>query len=129
MEQALEKRSKDYSKQSENLRNLAKSIRQQFKRVREKDPEPSAKVLSKKECLDTIAQSTPQMNSVHIMSPRFPNITYNEGISKRLKRGRCHNALRDHLKKTGNRLFYLTALNLETAYNRARDVTKNPKKA
>ena len=88
MEQALEKRSKDYSKQSENLRNLAKSIRQQFKRVREKDPEPSAKVLSKKECLDTIAQSTPQMNSVHIMSPRFPNITYNEGISKRLKRGK-----------------------------------------
>lgn len=126
---ALKQKSKEYSEESDRINQFAKDIKNQFKRISGKNPKPKTEYLGKNECLDIITEHIPHMKNIYIITPRFPNIAYNNRISKNLKRTGYHKALREHLKKRGNQLFYLTALNMETTYNRALQVTKNPSKA
>ncbi len=126
---ALQQKSKEYTEEVDRVNQFAKDIKNQFNRISNKNPKPSTEYLGKNECLDLIAEHISHMKNVYITTPRFPNIAYNEQVSKNLKRKKYHKAIREHLKKRGNQLYYLTALNLETIYTRALQVTKNPTKA
>jgi hypothetical protein len=126
---ALKEKNREYGEEGEQINEFAANIQKQFRRITNKNPKPEIQYRGMTECLDILAEHIPYMKNVYIISPRFPNIAYNEEISKSLKRKKYHQALRNHLKKKGNRLFYLTALNLGTSYSRALQVTKNPTKA